>query len=528
MKKIILMCLLIMPIIGCEQDPSVFVNNQTLIGKFHADTNISAFLGIPFAEPPLDDLRWHKPIPFEPRNSIRKTQQFAPACMQKMGILEWYRDLAEIFVNNRNVVPDLSINEDCLYLNIWTPALNNTANLPVMVYIHGGSNDSGWAFEPNYHGHALAQKDVVVVSIAYRLGGFGFLSHPDIENSDALANFGLWDQVAGLQWIKKNINQFGGNPNMVTAFGESAGAQDILALMFAAPAKGLFHQAILQSNAGFGLPEETDGTGHVKSSIDNEQARGIALAKALSENDAPLPLDALRKVPATKILDTYQKTFPNYYHSPAVDGQLINTSTWVDIQKTNLASMKVIIGSNADEYYANTPEDVSKEMIQDTAKILYKSDSASALEAVIDESDTRNALDRLYSAEGMLCPSQTLAERITEDQGKSWVYYFNRVRDGKAAMHPMIRAYHGAELPYVFNTHDSWMNTSALDIEITNILTDYWTNFAKTGDPNAQGIPNWSMFDKNEKLVQSFGNTIQTIPSTEPILCKLFSNRVSQ
>ena len=238
MHRLINLILLTTIISACENAPRVEIDNQTLIGKYSQNKKIASFLGIPFAEAPVGKLRWAAPIPFKSKNSKRMATDFSPACMQHMGILEWYRDLAEIFGNDRNVVADLPIDEDCLYLNIWTPVLDEDANLPVMVYIHGGSNDSGWSFEPNYHGHALAEKDVVVVSIAYRLGVFGFLSHPDIDEKEIKANFGLWDQVTALEWIKKNIKNFGGNPENITAFGESAGAQDILALMFAKPANG--------------------------------------------------------------------------------------------------------------------------------------------------------------------------------------------------------------------------------------------------------------------------------------------------
>lgn len=525
LRKLLFSFFLIITINGCEKNPTVFVNEQTLIGKIQDNSKIAKFLGVPFAEAPINSLRWQKPFPFNPRNSIRKVQEFAPACMQKMGILEWYRDLAEIFGNERTVVEDLNISEDCLYLNIWTPSLNEAANLPVMVYIHGGSNDSGWSYEPNYHGHALAGKDIVVVSLAYRLGVFGFLSHPDIDDPEAMANFGLLDQVAGLRWIKENIKKFGGNPNMITAFGESAGAQDILALMFAEPAEGLFQQAILQSNAGFGFPEKTDGNGHVRSSIENEQARGLTLAKAFKNDEIPLTLNQLKKISAKEILKTYHKAFPDYYHSPAVDGYLIDKPTWTDIQNSNLAKMRVIIGTNGDEYYANTPEETSNEMVINTANVLFKVRGNQAYNEVSKESDARNALDRLYTAEGMLCPSQSLAEKITTDKGKSWVYYFNRIRDGEAAMHPMIRAYHGAELPYVFNTHDNWMITNEIDLEITEIITDYWTNFAKSGNPNGPDLPNWPQFNKENQLVQNFENTIQAKISSELVLCEIFNDR---
>jgi len=522
MKQILIIFLSFVSLIACESPPQVTIDNQTLIGKYHGNTKIASFLGIPFAEPPINNLRWSAPRAFIPKNSMRQATDFASACMQDMGILEWYRDLAEVFGNNRNVVDDLNTSEDCLYLNIWTPTTDDKANLPVMVYIHGGSNNSGWSFEPNYHGYALAQKDVVVVSIAYRLGVFGFISHPEIDNEDAIANFGLWDQIAAFKWVKKNISKFGGNPNRVTAFGESAGAQDILALLFTKPAKDLFHQAILQSNAGFGMVEETDGNGHIESNIDNEKQRGHELSLILSENETPLSLEELKKIPANIILEKYNEYFSSYYHSPAVDGQLIEIATWKDIQQSSLDNVKLIIGSNADEYYANIPESVTNQDILATTQNLYKNQSNKAYEAVKDEQDSRNALDRLYTAEGMLCPSQYLADKINADGGESWVYYFSRIRDGDAAKHKMVRAYHGAELPYVFNTHDHWMTTTEKDLTLTEMLTDYWTQFAKTGNPNAEHAPKWPVFNFSKTSVQNFGDYISTINSPEPILCDLF------
>ena len=146
--------------------------------------------------------------------------------MQSPRILDWYRDMAEIFGASRDVIEALTIDEDCLYLNIWTPSMDPDASLPVMVYIHGGSNVSGWSYEPNYHGHALARRDIVVVSVAYRLGVFGFLSHPDLPPGAPLANFGLWDQIAALRWVQQHIGKFGGDANRVTVFGESSGAED--------------------------------------------------------------------------------------------------------------------------------------------------------------------------------------------------------------------------------------------------------------------------------------------------------------
>lgn len=499
---------------ACENNPTISTNGEKLIGRYHENTDIAVFLGVPFAEPPIGDLRWQEPVPLKEKLTNRLTKEFAAACIQSPRILDWYRDMAEIFGSPRDVFPDLKTDEDCLYLNIWTPSPNSKSKLPVMVYVHGGSNNSGWSYEPNYHGHSLAKKNVVVVSIAYRLGVFGFFSHPEINTNQPSANFGLWDQIAALKWINKYIENFGGDPRNVTVFGESAGAQDILALIFSKQAKGLFQKVILQSNAGFGMKEDS-------STLKKERIRGEEYSKAMGD-EKPLSLEELRKIDANTILNRYESIFPDYYHSPAFDNHLLSKLTWDSIMDSEFNDIKLIIGSNADETYAWISPTVTSKDVASHAEEIYKDQSKQALKAVETEDDPRRAIDRLYTAKGLMCPSQFLANQINSNNGKAWVYYFDRVRDGEAGSNENVRAYHGAELPYVFDTHDPWMTTTEKDIALTKILTDYWTQFAKTGNPNAKHLPNWSAFDISKKSVQKFGNYVGTINSPEPILCDLF------
>ena len=182
----------------------VQAEGERLVGQQSPTAGINAFLGVPFAEPPVGPLRWQAPVDYRGRGEVRRADRFAPACMQSPRILEWYRGMAERFGSSRSVFEDLDTSEDCLYLNVWAPAALPAKPLPVMVFVHGGSNRSGWSFEPNYHGHRLAAEGVVVVSIAYRLGVFGFFSHPDLVAQPVAANFGLWDQLAALRWIQRN------------------------------------------------------------------------------------------------------------------------------------------------------------------------------------------------------------------------------------------------------------------------------------------------------------------------------------
>jgi len=386
--------------------------------------------------------------------------------MQTMRILDWYRSMAVSFGASPDYYDDLRVSEDCLYLNLWTPTLESDAKLPVMVWVHGGSNKSGWSYEDNYRGHILAPQGVVVITVAYRQGVFGFLSHPELEGGDAVANFGLWDLVAALRWIQDNVEHFGGDPSRVTVFGESSGSENILALMFSGDAKNLFQRAALHSTAGYGLAMPT---------LQDEQQRGADLVAALGASS----LQDLKKASAATLLETYTELTADHYHSPAIDGQLITESTWDSMRSERWPEHAVIIGTNADEYR-----------------------------------------DKTATAERYTCPSQSVAARRTASGGDAWMYFFSRVREDEASAE--IGAYHGAEYPYVFGVHDDYMTTSVIDRELSTQMQKYWINFATSGDPNGADLPEWPMFERPDPLVQEFGDAIITIPATEPDMCASF------
>jgi len=457
-----LLFIAIIALAGCEQSPGVTINGEVLVGKY-ADENVATFLGVPFAEPPVGDLRWRAPQPLTSKLERRDTTEFEAACMQTMRILDWYRSMAESFGASADYYDDLRVSEDCLYLNLWTPTLASDARLPVMVWVHGGSNKSGWSYEDNYRGHVLAPQGVVVITVAYRQGAFGFLSHPELEGEGAVANFGLSDLVAALQWIKDNVEQFGGDPDRVTLFGESAGAENILALMFSDAAGHLFHRAALHSTAGYGLSMPT---------LQDEQQRGRSLMAALGASS----LQDLRETDAATLLETYTELAADHYHSPAIDGQLITESTWESIQSGRWPDHAVIIGTNADEY-----------------------------------------LDRIATADEYVCPSQRVAANRTASGGDAWMYFFSRVREDEAGAE--IGAYHGAEYPYVFGVHDDYMTTTDWDIELSTQMQKYWINFASTGNPNGEGLREWPMFKRPDSRVQEFGDEVITIPAIEQEMC---------
>ena len=501
---------------ACDNAPSVVVDNEALVGKYVEDGAVAAFLGVPFAEPPVGDLRWRAPQPLSSNVAERDVTEFAAACTQSMRILDWYRWMAVQFGGSEDYYDDLEVSEDCLYLNVWTPALETDAKLPVMVWIHGGSNKSGWSYEPNYHGHKLAQEDVVVVSVGYRQGVFGFLSHTDMSAEEPLANFAYWDLVASLQWIQDNIEKFGGDPDRVTLFGESAGGQNILALMFAEPANGLFHRGVLQSTAGFGRDR--------MSTLAAEQQRAAELATVF---DLPPEgsLEALREIPAAELFAAYDAAFADHYHSPAVDGQMFTQRTWTAMHELGFGGRQLIIGTNADEWYSSTPEDTSWDDVKEKAAEMFSgSNIQAALEIVRNEADPRRALDRLRTATSMLCEAQQVAATMNASGSDAWMYQFTRGREGEAGA--ALGAYHGAEYPYVFGTHDDYMISSDIDLALEEVMQSYWVEFATSGNPNSDETSNWPRFETPEPLVQELGDTVMTTSAPEPELCALFQSEL--
>ncbi len=509
--RILTALLLLYSSLAFASEPKVVIHGETLTGKQVVGLDVSAFLGIPFAAAPVGGLRWQGPQEYRPQQDSRDAAAFAPACMQKQRIVDWYRDLAELFGSPRDVVADLPVSEDCLYLNVWSPAIGDGEKLPVMVYVHGGSNRSGWSWEPNYHGHALAQQGVVVVSIAYRLGDFGFFAHPELGQGPVVANFGLWDQVAALQWIQEHIAAFGGDADRITLFGESSGSGNIVALMFAENTDDLFQQVILQSTAGFGLRDVR--------SLADEQQRGLRFAEALGDGE-PLTVAQMREIPADELLQRADDISQGYYHSPVLDGVLLSESVSSKLSSGRFNARPMIIGSNAEEWYAYIAEDADAASERKMAEEFFPSHAAAALDAVAAEPDIRTRMDRLRTAARMLCPGQYFAEEMSAAGADTWMYWFSRAREGRAG--ELWRAYHGVELPYVFGTHDEWMETSETDLQVTTATMSYWLQFAKTGNPNGPTTANWPGYSKPGFSVQEIDRPVRTINTPEPELCGIY------
>ena len=451
-------------LVSCDsatQKPSVEASGTRYLG-IEQGSGVQAFLGIPFAEPPVNELRWERPVPIQGSLDEVDATQFKPACMQTGSGLAWYHGMMSRVGVDPSLMEGPEYSEDCLYLNVWT-AGDQSEPKPVLVFIHGGSNTGGWSYEPNYHGHALAERGVVVVTVAYRLGIFGWLSHPDM----AIRNPGLHDLIVALDWVNANIGAFGGDPNRVVVSGESAGADNALHLALAPAMAGKLAGVIHQS-AGWS----------VTSTLKPED--GFALGEALAEHHlgADGTFADLKQISAAELLDSQIDVFSGHYFSPIPDPETLPVSLEQTVAGDSLPVLNLIIGSNRNESLMYIPDGA---VLTNYLEGYFPPENWEDIKAILGGDLSELAqMDRLRSAVQYTCPSLALAQATREAGGAAYVYRFDRVREGFDA----IGAYHGAELPYVFDTHDPWMPTSAVDLKITDAVVDYWVAFLTSSSPN--------------------------------------------
>jgi len=330
-----------------EVGVSINLHNSQIKGVFDTDNELFIFRGIPYAVPPIGDLRWTSPVPLSPDPEVINAQTFKPACMQDEYTTEWYQDVAELFGNPRSVFQHVDeVSEDCLYLNIWTNSLDPTSKKPVMVWVHGGADTAGWSYEPNYLGHHLARKDVVVVSINYRLNIFGFFTHPDMPNQTG--NFGLEDEIMALQWVKDHISSYGGDSENITYFGESAGGAHVSYLIASPKGRDLFKRGIIQSGA-YNLFNWI--------SKDKAQELGVRTQTTLNAPD----LQAMKRLTAESLLSASISL--NYPFRPNIDGELIPNNLTQLLDQGSFNNVDLMIGSNKNEDYMYINEAVTENNI---------------------------------------------------------------------------------------------------------------------------------------------------------------------
>ncbi len=493
-----LLCFFLPALAHAQSAPLARTEAGTVRGA-RAD-GLSVFKGIPFAAPPVGPLRWHAPEQPKAWQGVLDATHFAPACPQT-GMPD----------QNKG---GMRTSEDCLYVNVWTPAHSASAHLPVMVWIYGGGFTQGATSDPTYSGRRLAQKGVVVVSIAYRVGPFGFLATPGLTRESphhSSGNYGLLDQIAGLRWVKDNIAAFGGNPDKVTIFGESAGGISVSMLCASPLAKGLFQGAISESGGNFGPPlmnagaaSENEGGANVRPLALAEQV-GEAYLKSLHVSTA---LQA-RKLTMEQLLAAAGPAIGAHRFWPVFDGYVLPGEQYSLYAKGQYNDVPVLIGTNTDEGALFPPAPNAKAYIENVRQGYGPfADRILAAYPANDEAQALRSGRDLFRDTGFAWPTWAWA-RLQARTGKSpvYVYYFGlRPPYADAPRFADWGAAHGAEVPYVFGNLEpgafpGGMQWRPLDRIVSDRLMTYWTNFAKTGNPNGGTLMPWPRFEPHDPKV---------------------------
>lgn len=470
-------------------DNQVTVTGGVIEGTVEKN-GIRVFKGIPFAAPPVGSLRWKAPQPVIPWEGIRQTKKFAPSPMQNSFIPVWFMGVPNNF------------SEDCLYLNVWTPAGDNGDRLPVMVWIYGGAFSQGSTATPVYDGARLAKKGVVVVSVAYRVGPFGFLAHPELTREGGTGNFGLLDQIAGLEWVRDNIAAFGGDPNCVTIFGESAGGVSVSMLAISPKARGLFHRAISQSGGSFTPPKRSNEGAQLIPTLEIAEKEGVEfLAKIKAKN-----ITAARALSAKAILKAGSGGRPNY------DGYVLPEDPYELYQKGNFNDTPILIGTNSDEGRLFIRSNISPGVFTIRVREAFGV-HADGILGVYPHATKTQATQSSRDIVGDVLfgwPTWTWA-RLQTEKGThpAFVYYF----DHRTPRSPE-GAGHAAEIVYVFGTIKK---PRPEDTKMFDLMSNYWVNFAKTGNPNGSELPLWQPFTVESQQVMYLGAScgMQPVPHRE-------------
>jgi para-nitrobenzyl esterase len=503
MKMVLLaMAVAALPWISANAKTAVKVEQGSLAGT--AEQGLTVYRGIPFAAPPVGDLRWRAPQPAAKWDGVKVADKFAPQCVQAA------------FGPPGKDAPAMS--EDCLYLNVWTPAKSASAKTPVLVWIYGGGFSGGATSIPTYSGEVLARKGVVLVSIAYRVGPIGFMAHPELsaESSQHVSgNYGLLDMIAGLQWIKKNIAAFGGDPNKVTIFGESAGGIAVSQLSASPLAKGLFQGAISESGGSFGHQRAAGQPGENMKPMAEAERSGAALTKSAGASS----IAELRKLSADKILAAGRgqrgMSWPN------VDGWVIPDDQYNLYDARRFNDTPILVGYNSDEGASFSPPHTPKEYIDNTRK-RYGSFADSLLSAYPAGETTvpKTARDLARDASFGWQTWTWARMQARLGKGKAYLYYFDQHPDYPAGSpRAGYGAPHGRDVAYVFGHLNDLQNEqpTAADRVISDAMATYWTNFAKYGDPNGKGEPKWPAFSDETPQVMHFEGTPHAGPvANEP------------
>jgi len=505
-----------------------------------------AFRGIPYARPPTGELRWQAPQPPLPWQGVREALQPGSACTQRTsGLTPFFAPMARAYGSNFEQ-PPIKSSEDCLYLDVWVPEWPVEHALPVMVWLHGGSNTVGSGTQSTYDGVSLTRHGVVLVTLNYRLGVMGFFSHPELTAESphhSSGNYGLLDQLAALNWVRQNIAQFGGDPDNVTLFGESAGAIDAARLMASPLAAGLFKRVISESGPAF----ESGQT------LSRAEAFGSAVSASAPGNARSTPLEKLRALPATEVEALVVKAkehFPIDITTATADSWVLPISPQQAFLRGSIQKVDLLIGLNGRELSAfrlsaaaatkssggpsNVTESGGLKKIAEAARPCFGSWTNPAIAIYFGRIlwNKNAGLDGAANDLIGACPVGAMAS-LTNALGQHvFVYRFDRSIPGKGEAE--LGAFHSLEVPYVFGSlrdrEWQWLPSSADDAWLSDLLQAYWTNFAKTGNPNASGLPNWPAWSDKEKefLVVNQDASVTVQRNFPPLFSSLGANELKR
>ena len=526
-------------IIGCGSDAGgetsiqegveITLSDGIVMGEVDGATR--RFLGIPFAAPPTGERRWLPPEPPEPWDTPLEASEFPPACPQLGSTSS----------------PEPSENEDCLYLNVWAPEPAPSGSLPVMIWFHGGSNTGGSTgddipfLQPPtlfYNGRGLVEEaNVVVVTANYRLGVMGFFAHEAVsdESADGVSgNQGILDQRMVMQWVQSNIAPFGGDPNNVMIFGESAGAFDVCFHMVSEGSRGLFHRALGQSG----------GCTTALRTRSEAQAEADVFAEAMGCGDASDVAACLRAVPVADLLmeapvdgaiedppggDFYSGGTARWQFQPVVDGVVIADQPRTLFDDGNVADVPYVLGSNSDEgtlFHVLQPEvETEAEYLEALERRFGETVAAQVAEAypVTDFDSPQDALERVTGDEGLVCSVRDTAKRAAAAGLDVFLYNFERPIPIPALQGFDLGATHGAEIAYVFGSIGPDV-IGEDDLALSATMQRYWGRFAATGDPNGGNDLAWPMFSADDDMRLNFNVTLSTVPDFRSDVCALWES----
>ncbi len=511
MKKLLFVVIILTPFFLAKAQEQPAITNSLVLkvegGSIRGLINegIVSFKGIPFAAPPVGLLRWRAPQPVIPWDGIRNATNFGKDCAQAA------------FGPNADSIAKTS-SEDCLYLNVWAPSKNNTnEKLPVMVWIHGGAFMFGSGAQQDFSGEKFAKQGVILVTINYRLGRLGFFAFPALSKeqpNEYKGNYAYMDQIAALKWVKKNIAAFGGDPNNVTIFGESAGGVSVQSLISIPSAKGLFQKGIIESGGGrdgvlTGRPinkENADSYYPVSA-----ETIGVNFAKryGITETDE-VGLAKLRALTVAQIVDKGQErdasSGATTYAGPILDGKLVVETAQSFYNSNKPSNVSVMIGSNSAEVPAGFINAQNKDELfslfgkmKDEARQVYDEDGKTEFGQILSMVNT----DKVWAE-----PARFTANAITKKGGNAYVYLFSYVSPSMK-QHMRYGAAHASEISYVFDNLISRNNDpiNETDKGVATMMNTYWANFARYGNPNGAGLADWPKYSTaTGQLIEFLGD----------------------